>query len=1296
MTSLYAIKEAAVLDTPVLLFDFTLRNGSQLRWSTHPVVYDGHAYSARVMRHDAFEMRLAADGISEAGGRVTITLANADGFFAPMEVAAAWKGGDLKVRFVFFDLSGGAATSDSRVLFRGTCGGLDHVTESSVRLSFHNRLAIQRVTLPSVRVQSLCPWQFPADGMQRQIAVDGGAQGSYSPLHACGYSPDIAGGVGNVGSTGPFAFCDRTRRSCEERGMFSADSNGRTTARFGGCDARETTLGASATGGIGGHELIPVVYGTCWIDPPIVFSSQSGGLQHYQVLLGLGPIQGPLKVLANRFDIPEFHSNLVVESTGWYRVVSSGSRVGAFDPDLQQPDTSPATGPYGSVAYLHLALPASIQSGRSLPRVEVLVDGMLLPRYDLDGSSLGTAFTKNPAWVLLDILKRIGWQESEIDIAGFSQMAAFCDSLIETSTTSGEAVSIPRYRCNVALEKQRSVSEIMRGIHLATGLYVRYLHDGKLTLACEHSLAVQSPTPPAGSNCVDPISGGWAAYEFGDGTYGFSGIARKDNDEPSLSLWSRSGADTPNKASLEFADEFNQYQRDSLSIGDSDDILAVGQEIPVQSKALGVPNFSQAYRALSRQLLKSTRGNLYVEFDTSVKGIALSPGDIITITYLHNGFDRTPFRIIRIAPGLNCALIHVVAQLHDDSWYIEPGTSLPLGSAQTTTNDGSPRPVLGPLLSPDGSTAFSINEYSATEFDGSGSTLLRLDFLRPPRTAVGALPAPRLSVQASVHAEGGVLPADENLYYAVSAVGANGDETKLSPLVKARLGGGTNTYRVVLTDLIFPPTAAAFHVYRGQNPHQLLRIASSVPLSSTFQDSGLVLQTSLPPDDLFDHANFYWRFEWLPPIEATTFSASTIGSNLLSLITNECAGKVLRIVSGKGQGQERAILSNTATTITASPRFLVVPDSTSAFSIAEASWHFGASSATGVVEFEVPNRPGSSIQIIGRAASVSERESEIGLSPLGRWTLDGAAGQTLDTAPPPIPSFGLSYSGRGSVDLVGVGFATLLNTHSVSSGEITLHYWNELANPCPYALAAPLSPESNLLDCTPALPVSPGGLIQVNAEVMVVTQVLNAGSQVEVARSAFGTAIASHPQGATVYPLARHTSIAPFSAGFFGSPASGSYRYSIYLPNARIAAAELAMTNSRGVSPTKQQSFTMSTDGGLRLLTGGQYTIMVPGYLSLQTAAAPPLVIEESRAVKDVYAVIAEAPTGAPVNLLLRQGGVPYAALTIPQGATMSGVVSGANLPPLTSQSILTLDITGVPASGLDTPGRDLTIIVRV
>jgi len=166
--------------------------------------------------------------------------------------------------------------------------------------------------------------------------------------------------------------------------------------------------------------------------------------------------------------------------------------------------------------------------------------------------------------------------------------------------------------------------------------------------------------------------------------------------------------------------------------------------------------------------------------------------------------------------------------------------------------------------------------------------------------------------------------------------------------------------------------------------------------------------------------------------------------------------------------------------------------------------------------------------------------------------------------------------------------------------------------------------------------------------------------------------------------------------GFFGSPASGSYSHSVFLPDARIGAAELFVTNAVGSGGVARAAFGATADHGLRTMSGGQLSIQVDGYLAIQTDAAPPLVIDETRAARDLFAVVREAPSGGPIELQLRRDSTVYATLTIADGATTSNVVNGFGLPALPVDARLRLDITSVPGAPDTLPGRDLTVTIRL
>jgi hypothetical protein len=236
MTPINVLKELEVPGTPLLLFDCTLATGEVLHWSTHNVTVNGQQYLSRVLKHNIFDLNSSPEAATDGVSTVSITLANADSFLSPIEIDIGWKGSGLVVTFLFFDLANAVVASNSQVMFRGIANPPDQSTESTLRLSFTNTLNLQRVFLPAVRIQKLCPWNFPSTAAQRQEAVSGGAQGSFSPFYQCGYSPDQSGGVGNMNAGAPYTTCDYSRTQCLQRGMFNKDTQNNVTARFGGIE----------------------------------------------------------------------------------------------------------------------------------------------------------------------------------------------------------------------------------------------------------------------------------------------------------------------------------------------------------------------------------------------------------------------------------------------------------------------------------------------------------------------------------------------------------------------------------------------------------------------------------------------------------------------------------------------------------------------------------------------------------------------------------------------------------------------------------------------------------------------------------------------------------------------------------------------------------------------------------------------------------------------------------------------------------------------------------------------------
>jgi hypothetical protein len=264
---------------------------------------------------------------------------------------------------------------------------------------------------------------------------------------------------------------------------------------------------------------------------------------------------------------------------------------------------------------------------------------------------------------------------------------------------------------------------------------------------------------------------------------------------------------------------------------------------------------------------------------------------------------------------------------------------------------------------------------------------------------------------------------------------------------------------------------------------------------------------------------------------------------------------------------------------------------------------------------------------------------------------------------------------------------------------MSLFLWNELNSPTAYALASAVTSTDATITLSSAGPAVAGDLIQIDAEILEVTGTSGGGTIYAVTRGSHGSIAAAHsitPTPALVYHLTQSVAIVPFVNGFFGSPASGSYSNSIFLPDVRVGAAEFFVTNSFGSGPVAVGSYGGTTDEGLRTLAGGQMSIQVVGYLAIQTDAAPPLVVEAALAMRDLFAVVNEAPSGGAITVQLRQGSTVFGTLTIADGTTTSNVVDGFGLAPLSASAIVSLDIVSVPTAAGTLPGADLTVIIRL
>ncbi len=1311
MDTVANLKEQAVAQTPLLVFDVDLANGQTERWSTHAVTVSLEAYEARVARHNFFEVQAASESGIDAIPRITVTLANQDSKFSQIDSAVGFKGARVRATFLFYDLIQDVEASESIVVFQGILNPPDEITESTIRLSAINRMNMQRVLLPPVRIQRRCPWAFPSTATERQEAVSGGTEGQYSRFFPCGYSAGEVGGVGNLDGGGqPFADCNFTRADCVERGMFDKDSSTADTRRFGGVEFVPATIRVRTHGERNlkdspvalnearYNDFVPLVYGTAWVEPPVVFARNDGNLTRMEVLLAAGKINEILTVLVNNIEIPIGIAGQDMTASGWWNIFADGGRTGGFNLNFTAPDGTPLGDPYGSLAALSIVTPNQIHDGRVLPQVRVLMEGLQVETFDGSGASQGFSFSSNPSWVLLDVLRRSGWRLDEMELASFADAAAFCDETIASSDNLGNQISTERFQCDLVVRSRRTAADLIRGIRNSARLQLTYRDDGRLAVFVENSLLLQQPTKPEGSNAPTQINGGWPAYVYADASVpGLpSAIKRREDGAPALRLFSRPIADTPNRFSVEFADRFNEYQQDSLALVDSEDIARTGQEITGRLIIDGLPTFDQGARLLKFFLDRSVEGNRFIEFETTVKGMGQRVGDIVVVTYIREGLVDQPFRILKLEPGPNYRSLRITAQLHNDNWYNDTNGQLSL-IPSTQRLPGSepsiPTSLFGDELDPFGEPQFSIQEFQIQGTDGTILTEVEVGFTPPSAGRSLSAGIPIVSLQPTVLTTGGTIEGGQALYYAVTATDGDGLESNPSFVVRAIIPPGVDTNQVQLNGLSFTAATATFSVYRGSLPSRLRQIATGQALATSFSDTGLAPVFDGAPDPHFDHANFYWRLEDTDEQLASVFSPDSVGSSVLAMTPDAFIGHAVRLVRGKGAGQERAVTTNTATTAFVAPDWVVEPDESSVFVISDNTWRFGGRARTSPARFEIPNLRDKVVQITGRSANAQNVESLEGLAIVTHYRVGGGGLGVADFDVPPIPSFAMNARGDGTVELNGIGFAVLENTQTITVGTLTLRYRDELDGPNGVPLTAAASVSDTTLTVGTASIAAAGDYVQVDREVMLVTDVQGGGLHLIVDRAQCESFATTHALNAPLFVLDTRTESVSFERAFFGTPASAAWAHTASLPNARLACAELQVENAFGESPVGVSNFSELLDKGLRILRGGQFSLQVDGTLAIQQDAAATLTVQEGLSIRDMFASVKNAPTGADLQLEVRQGGTLVSALTILDGQSLSSVVNGAELPVLQSGADLSLDVVSV---GVGFPGSDLAVTIRL
>ncbi len=418
-----ANKDSAPLGyRPLLLAVFQFTDGTYLRLSTNPLnvaeggyQYGGNDYLARLASQDITAVQARSESGIDRIPAATLHLVDPDRYlWTNYEQAKGFKGATVTLSLILVDIddSTGAFvySSDAPTKFVGVCdaptldasGALMAVAATSSR-------NMAKVYLPPVQIQQRCPWVFPSTAAQR---LDG-ATNPASQHWECGYNPDQAGtdpelGTsclrGNLNGASPYTTCGYTKADCQARGMFDLDSSSRATGRFGGeqwaprdrsSRTKSYVEGKTVTAFNARNDAIytdrvPLLYGTQWIEPPVVVNELGdGNSTRMECILCLGDIgtSGVLQVVVNGVIVPQngagsdplFRWNFVGNPLGSH----TGSRNGSPTKDAGYNDGSgnPQGEPHGSYATIEIVVYRQLAESNSVPQVRVLARGPSIWQY---------------------------------------------------------------------------------------------------------------------------------------------------------------------------------------------------------------------------------------------------------------------------------------------------------------------------------------------------------------------------------------------------------------------------------------------------------------------------------------------------------------------------------------------------------------------------------------------------------------------------------------------------------------------------------------------------------------------------------------------------------------------------------------------------------------------------------------------------------------------------------------------------------------------------------------------------
>src|SRR5579884_1872655 len=165
-----------------------------------------------------------------------------------------------------------------------------------------------------------------------------------------------------------------------------------------------------------------------------------------------------------------------------------------------------------------------------------------------------------------------------------------------------------------------------------------------------------------------------------------------------------------------------------------------------------------------------------------------------------------------------------------------------------------------------------------------------------------------------------------------------------------------------------------------------------------------------------------------------------------------------------------------------------------------------------------------SIDIQGRTTTDSMYDIVAGPKPADVPAAPAPGDPLGDIAAPPLPGFGISTHGKGTLDILGLGFEDLNNTHSIFAGTFRIFHFDETSAPTG-RLAADIDSAATTWQVDDASAFSAGASYVIDRETITVTAADPANNTITVLRAQLGSVAAAHAGPKTITGASNATPI---------------------------------------------------------------------------------------------------------------------------------------------------------------------------